>query len=271
MLNLLFALSNIHRALKLCSGLAICNSRLLAKFMSALGALRKIDYHRYRWAWLRQIAVPNRGLAIFLTLVAIVFGVVLPARADERPTDPFGNHTTELNKDAPLVLIWDSLRDRMQLEKAYFHDCTVFKGPPCPSTATLVQKLDEIRQYRGKALLGHLNVSVNLMIKPAPSEWLAPLEAITMKNGDCKAYSLAKYAGAQELGIPADHVRLVIVHNRRHAEDHMVAAVYQDGEWFILDNLTNLLLRDWEKTDYEPLAVSDYRGARRYLAAFWSE
>ena len=82
-----------------------------------------------------------------------------------------------------------------------------------------------------------------------------------MRNGDCKAYSLAKYAGAQELLNPADDVRLAVVHNRRHAEDQMVAAVYQDGEWFILDNLTNLLLR-WEKTDYEPLAVLDYRGAR---------
>jgi predicted transglutaminase-like cysteine proteinase len=65
------------------------------------------------------------------------------------------------------------------------------------------------------------------MIKPAPGEWTGPLEAITMRNGDCKAYSLAKYAGAQELGIAEDHVRLVIVHNRRHGEDHMVVAVHQ--------------------------------------------
>jgi predicted transglutaminase-like cysteine proteinase len=89
-----------------------------------------------------------------------------------------------------------------------------------------------------------------------------------MKNGDCKAYSLAKYAGAQELGISADHVRLVIVHNRRHAEDHMIVTVYQDGEWLILDNLTNVLLRDSEKTNYEPLAVLDHTGVRRYLSAF---
>ena len=161
------------------------------------------------------------------------------------------------------------MKDKMQLEKAYFHECLFLKKPPCLSIPTLVQKLDEIRQYRGKALLGHLNISVNLMIRPAPSLWTTPLEAITMRHGDCKDYSLAKYAGAQELGILADHVRLVIVHNNRpHGEDHMVAAVYQDGEWVILDNLTNVLLRDWEKTDYEPLAVLDYRGARRYLSTF---
>jgi predicted transglutaminase-like cysteine proteinase len=134
-----------------------------------------------------------------------------------------------------------------------------------------VQKLDEIRQYRGKALLGHLNISVNLMIKYAPAGWVGPLEAITMRRGDCKSYSLAKYAAAQEVGISADHVRLVIVHHRARSEDHMVVAVYQDGEWFILDNLTNILSRDWEKTDYEPLAILDYKGARRYLSAFWMQ
>jgi predicted transglutaminase-like cysteine proteinase len=243
-----------------------CNCPPLAKSMSAFGPLQRVNDRRYPWAWSRRKAVPNRALAIFLA-VAIVVGLVLPALSDERPSDPFGNHTAELDKDEPLVGIWDSLKDEMQLEKAYFHEC-LLKEPSCPSISTLVQKLDEIRQYRGKALLGHLNLSVNLMIKPVPGEWTAPLEAITMRLGDCKAYSLAKYAGAQELGISADHVRLVIVHNRRHREKHMVAAVHQDGEWLILDNLTNVLLHDWEKIDYEPLAVLDYRGARRYLSTF---
>jgi predicted transglutaminase-like cysteine proteinase len=234
--------------------------------MSAFGPLQSVNDRRYPWAWSRQKAVPNSALAIFLA-VAIVVGLVLPALGDERPSDPFGNHTAELDKDEPLVGIWDSLKDKMQLEKAYFHEC-LLKEPPCPSISTLVQKLDEIRQYRGKALLGHLNLSVNLMIKFAPGEWTPPLETITMRHGDCKAYSLAKYAGAQELGISADHVRLVIVHDRRHHFDHMVVAIYQNEEWLILDNLTNLLLRDWEKTDYEPLAVLDYSGARRYLSTF---
>jgi predicted transglutaminase-like cysteine proteinase len=243
-----------------------CNCPPLAKSMSAVGALQTVNDGRYPWTWSRQKAVPNRALAIFLA-VAIVVGLVLPALGDERPSDPFGNHTAELNKDEPLVSIWDSMKDKMQLEKAYFHECLLLKEPPCLSISALVQKLDEIRQHRGKALLGHLNISVNLMIKPAPSEWIGPLEAITMRHGDCKDYSLAKYAGAQELGISPDYVRLIIVHDRRHHFDHMVAAVYQDEEWLILDNLTNVLLRDWEKTNYEPLAVLDYRGARRYLSA----
>jgi predicted transglutaminase-like cysteine proteinase len=206
---------------------------------------------------------------ILITIVAGAVGFALPACADERPSDPFGGHTIEINnKEAPLVEIWDSLGHQMHLEKAYFYECLQSKDDPCPLIPAIAQKLDEIRQYRGEALLGHLNISINLMIKPAPGDWVGPLEAVTMKNGDCKSYSLAKYAAAQEVGISADDVRLVIVHLRARNENHMVVAVYQDGEWFILDNLTNVLERDWEKTDYEPLAILDYRGVRRYLSAF---
>jgi predicted transglutaminase-like cysteine proteinase len=205
-------------------------------------------------------------VSILATVAAVVVGFALPAFADERPSDPFGNHTIEINEGAPLVRVWESLRRQMHLEKAYFYECLQSKDDPCPLIPTLEQKLDEIRQYRGKALLGHLNISINFMIKAAPSGWVGPLEAITMRNGDCKSYSLAKYAAAQEVGILADHVRLVIVHRKARSEDHMVVAVYQDGEWFILDNLTNVLARDWEKTDYEPLAILDYKGARRYLS-----
>ena len=69
------------------------------------------------------------------------------------------------------------------------------------------------------------------MIKAAPGYMTRPLEAITMRNGDCKSYSIAKYAAARVAGFSADHVRLVTVHDRRHSFDHMVAAVYQNEGW----------------------------------------
>jgi predicted transglutaminase-like cysteine proteinase len=224
--------------------------------------------------WARSLLQLNRAtervqvLAVLVTFATVLVGFALPACAGERPNDPFGSHTIELSKEAPLAEIWESLRHQMSLEKAYFYQCLQSKDDPCPLIPALAQKLDEIRQYRGEALLGHLNISINLMIKPAPADWVGPLEAITMRNGDCKSYSLAKYAAAQEVGISADYVRLVIVHQRARGEDHMILAVYQDGEWFILDNLTNVLVRDSEKSDYEPLAILDYKGARRYLSAF---
>jgi len=108
------------------------------------------------------------------------------------------------------------------------------------------------------------------MIKAVPvGNLTGPLEAITTRSGDCKSYSIAKYAAVRAAGISPDHVRLVVVHDQRHSWDHMVAAVYQDNEWLILDNLNKVLLRDSEKRDYEPTAILDYKGIRRYLSAFW--
>jgi predicted transglutaminase-like cysteine proteinase len=213
-------------------------------------------------------------IAVFITVVTIVVGFAMPTSADDRPSDPFENHTIEVtneNNGAPLVAIWETLRDKLLLDKLHAQICLESSNAPCPSVSTLMKIVEEARQNQGKALLGHLNISINLMIKPAPGDWTSPLEAISMRNGDCKSYSIAKYAAARVAGISPDRVRLVIVHNRPHNEDHMVTAVYQDEEWLILDNLTNLLLRDSEKRHYEPTAILDYRGVRRYLSAFWMD
>jgi len=208
-------------------------------------------------------------ITAFVTVVAIVISFAVPTSADDRPGDPFGDHTIELNKEASLFGIWQSLRDQVLLDRARFRSCIKSGNTNCASVVTLLKIVEAARQYQGKALLGHLNRSINLMIKAAPGNWTGPLEAITMRNGDCKSYSIAKYAAARVAGFSPDHVRLAIVHDRRHHFDHMVAAVYQNGEWLILDNLTNLLLRDSEKRDYEPTAILDYKGVRRYASAFW--
>ena len=210
-------------------------------------------------------------IAAFIAVVAVVGGFATPISADDRPSDPFGNHTTELNNGSPLFAIWETLKDQVRLDKAHFHACIEASNESCPDVLTLMKIVDEAHQYQGIALLGHLNRSINLLIKAAPSYWTGPLEAIKMKHGDCKAYSIAKYAAVRAAGISPDHVRAVIVHSRQHNFDHMVAAVYQEGEWLILDNLTMQVLPDSEKRDYEPKAVLDYISARRYRSAYWMD
>ena len=210
-------------------------------------------------------------MAVYVTVLAMVFGFAVPASAEDRPSDPFGNHTIELNKEAPLVSTWEYLKDQVLLDKARFRSCIEFSNASCPEVSALMKIVEEARLNQGKALLAHLNRSINLMIKPTPfyGFLVGPLEAITTRSGDCKTYAIAKYAAVRVAGISPDHVRLVVVHSRRHSWDHMVAAVYQDDEWLILDNLTNVLLQDSEKTDYEPTMILDYKGIRRYSSAFW--
>src|SRR5262249_17722230 len=67
--------------------------------------------------------VLNMHVAIFVTVVAIVVSFAPPTCASDRPSDPFGNQTIELNKETPLVEMWESLRDQVLLDKAHFHSC----------------------------------------------------------------------------------------------------------------------------------------------------
>ena len=199
------------------------------------------------------------------------FNSLCRVSADERPSDPFGNDIIEINGQGSASG-WNT--GSPSDTKCILRKLTLARVSTDPGSLLSASHLQSRKSWMrcariwGEALLGHLNISINLMIKPAPGNWVGPFEAVTMKNGNCKSYSLAKYAAAQEVGISPDHVRLVIVHLRARNEDHMVVAVFQNGEWFILDNRTNVLDRDWEKSDYEPLVILDYKGVRRYVAAF---
>ena len=68
-------------------------------------------------------SVLNMHIAAFVTVVAIVVGLAAPTWANDRPSDPFGNHTVEMNEGAYLFGIWESLRDQVLLDKAHFHSC----------------------------------------------------------------------------------------------------------------------------------------------------
>jgi predicted transglutaminase-like cysteine proteinase len=79
----------------------------------------------------------------------------------------------------------------------------------------------------GPCRVGHINRAINLAIKWVPSAWQSALDAINA-DGDCKAYATAKYFALIEAGFAPNRVRLVIVHENSHPEDHMVVAVWVD-------------------------------------------
>src|SRR5215467_14570533 len=102
--------------------------------------------------------VPNMHVAIFVTAVAIVVGFAVPTCADDRPSDPFGNHTIELNKETPLVEIWESLRDQVLLDKAHFHSCIESNNQSndtdCAAVSTLMKIVEEASSKSGQSSAG---------------------------------------------------------------------------------------------------------------------
>jgi predicted transglutaminase-like cysteine proteinase len=196
-----------------------------------------------------------------LAAIALVIGMTNYACA--RPIDPFGGNTVDVPQ-GPLVENWRTVYEELGGDHALLGACVDSTSTECGPPRSLWEIIAEARDQDGFAAIGHLNRTINLSITPfEPSEWLTALDAINAE-GDCKAYATAKYFALIEVGIAADRVRLVIVHERNHVENHMVAAVYQDDRWFILDNLTLALVPDTDESEYAPLFVLDNHGVRKF-------
>src|SRR5215813_14913881 len=72
----------------------------------------------------------------------------------------------------PPDVFGQTLRDQVLLDKAHFHSCiesnNESNNTDCAAVSTLMKIVEEARQNQGKALLGHLNRSINLLINAAP-------------------------------------------------------------------------------------------------------
>jgi predicted transglutaminase-like cysteine proteinase len=114
---------------------------------------------------------------------------------------------------------------------------------------------------KGKPLLEQLNV-VNRFFNRYPyrldveiygirNYWSTPAEF--MKNsGDCKDYSIIKYYALKQLGVDPDSLRIVVLTDVIRNLAHAVVAVYHEGNAYILDNLSNLVLPHTRLTHYRP-------------------
>jgi predicted transglutaminase-like cysteine proteinase len=200
-------------------------------------------------------------MRIILATIVLVIGMTDYNYA--RPIDPFGGNTVDVPQ-GPLLDSWQIVYEELGGDHALLGACVDSTSAECGPSRTLWEIIAEARNQEDLATIGHLNRTINLSITPfEPSEWLTALDAINAE-GDCKAYSTAKYFALIEVGIAADRVRLVIVHERNHIEDHMVVAVYQDDRWLILDNLTLALVQDTDESEYTPLFVLDDHGVRLF-------
>jgi predicted transglutaminase-like cysteine proteinase len=195
-------------------------------------------------------------------LAAIVLVIGMTDYDYARPIDPFGGNSVDVPQ-GPLVERWHTVYEELEGDHALLGACVDSTSSVCVPSRTLWEIIAEARDQEGLALIGHINRAINLSITPVePSEWMTALEAIDA-DGDCKAYATAKYFALREVGIAAERVRLVIVHERNQVDDHIVVAVYQDDRWLILDNSTLALLQDTDESKYAPLFVLDDHGVRQ--------
>jgi predicted transglutaminase-like cysteine proteinase len=200
-----------------------------------------------------------------ILIIAVLVATLSATRSAQcASSDPFGKRSIE-PAYGPLREKWLATIDKLDRDHAVFEACLESNVITCAAAQRLGAIIEDAKAQNGLAVLGHINRAINFEIKPvALSDWLSPLEAIT-GGGDCKAYSISKYFALREAGVAADHLRLVIVHVPGQSGNHMVLAVLWQDHWFILDNLTLVLVPD-EASEYVPLLVLDDKGVRGYIA-----
>ncbi|MEJ2374973.1 MAG: transglutaminase-like cysteine peptidase [Pseudolabrys sp.] len=176
------------------------------------------------------------------------------------PKGPFGLTAIETG---PLSARWDILQPVIRRERLILAKCRDH-ATHCPAAAAKFNVIIAAARVRsGRARVGEVNRAINLAIRPEsdlaqyglPDVWSSPLETFGSGAGDCEDYAIAKYVALSEAGVPASDLRLVIVHDRRVNQFHMVAAARIEGRWLILDNRTMRLVADSDVPDLTPLAV----------------
>jgi predicted transglutaminase-like cysteine proteinase len=141
-----------------------------------------------------------------------------------------------------------------------------------PAALQLLAIVDNARAREGRARLGEINRAINLAIRPMSDlaqygeieVWSTPLVTFAHGAGDCEDYAIAKFVALRQAGISPDDLRIVIMRDTIHGEDHAVAAARLDGHWLTLDNRRMAMVEDAYIRHYRPLFVIDQNGIMQY-------
>lgn len=82
--------------------------------------------------------------------------------------------------------------------------------------------------------------------------WETPLQFLD-RSGDCEDFAIAKYLALRAGGMPAENMRIVIVHDSSRQRMHAVLAVYVRGRALILDSLYDAIVEADAIDHYEPI------------------
>lgn len=89
--------------------------------------------------------------------------------------------------------------------------------------------------------------------------WENPAQFLK-RSGDCEDYAIVKYYTLKELGFDPRAMRIVVLRNTFTGESHAVLAVYLNGDVYILDNLSPVVLSHKRIGQYDPqFSVNEFQ------------
>ena len=222
-----------------------------------------------------RVVVVGFGMAWFGPVPDLAAATLLTpgtAALVRKSAEPFGLFASTLSTGG-LREKWLDVERKLDDERVQLALCDGDRDR-CVSPAALqfLAIVDTARAREGRARLGEINRAINLAIRPvsdlaqygAIDVWSSPLVTFTTGAGDCEDYAIAKFVALRQAGISPDDLRIVVMRDTVHGEDHAVAAVRLDGHWLMLDNRRMAMVEDGNVRNYRPLFVIDQSGVMRY-------
>jgi predicted transglutaminase-like cysteine proteinase len=197
-----------------------------------------------------------RGLwcaALLALCLAAGAGTASAAEEGASPSRLFG--TMEFKGAITKLPKWTGVLDRMKGWKGFFEDPSMAAIPARQSWQALKGELDPAAPMdRVKAVNAFFNkwpYRLDQANYGTSDHWAAPPEFMK-KSGDCEDYSIAKFYALKELGFSGDDMRIVALKDTIRNIGHAVLVVYMDGDAYVLDNQTVMVLSHARYKHYLP-------------------
>ena len=81
--------------------------------------------------------------------------------------------------------------------------------------------------------------------------WATPAEFMK-RSGDCEDYAITKFYALLKLGVDPDILRVVALRDTIRNLGHAVLVVYSEGDAYVLDNLTDMVMTHTRYKQYAP-------------------
>ena len=83
--------------------------------------------------------------------------------------------------------------------------------------------------------------------------WAGARQTLRLRQGDCEDIALTKMQLLAAIGFARENMFLSIVRDKARSVDHAVLAIRFEGQFYILDNMTDTLLDGRSSNDYAPI------------------
>jgi predicted transglutaminase-like cysteine proteinase len=189
-----------------------------------------------------------------------------------KSAEPFGLFATRLSGGG-LLEKWNGVEHKLGDEMVQLALCDGDRDH-CVSPAALqfLAIVDGARAREGRARFGEINRAINLAIRPMNDMaqyghidvWSSPLATFATGAGDCEDYAIAKFVALRMAGVLPEDIRIVVLRDLLHNEDHAAVVARLDGRWLTLDNRRMAMIEDIDIRNHRPLFVIDDGGVMRY-------